>query len=182
MENFLQEDELIQKWSAVLEHADMPKIQDQYRKAVTAVLLENQNNNKHLHEATPTNVSGGVSKWDPVLIGLVRRAMPSMIAFDIAGVQPMSMPTGLVFALRSRYTAQNGAEALFNESLTNFSGQGTHSEAMFAGVKAAATTNTDATVTVADTSDLRVGMLVYGAGVPAGATVASITDGTTFEL
>lgn len=182
MENFLQEDELIQKWSAVLEHADMPKIQDQYRKAVTAVLLENQNNNKHLHEATPTNVSGGVSKWDPVLIGLVRRAMPSMIAFDIAGVQPMSMPTGLVFALRSRYTAQNGTEALWNEANSAFSGQGTQSAGMFAGVKAAATTNADATVTVVDTSDLRVGMLVYGAGVPADATIASITNATTFEL
>lgn len=182
MENFLQEDALVKKWAPVLEHADLAPISDPYRKAVTAVLLENQENNKHLHEATPTNVTGGVSKWDPVLIGLVRRAMPSMIAFDIAGVQPMSMPTGLVFALRSRYNNQTGPEALFNEALTNFSGQGTHSEGMFAGVKAAATTAGDATVTVADTSDLRVGMLVYGAGVPDGATVASITDGTTFEL
>ncbi len=182
MENFLQEDALVKKWAPVLEHADLAPISDPYRKAVTAVLLENQENNKHLHEATPTNVTGGVSKWDPVLIGLVRRAMPSMIAFDIAGVQPMSMPTGLVFALRSRYNNQSGPEALFNEALTNFSGQGTHSEGMFAGVKAAATTAGDATVTVADTSDLRVGMLVYGAGVPDGATVASITNGTTFEL
>jgi len=182
MENFLQEDSLVKKWAPVLEHPDLPPISDSYRKAVTAVLLENQENNKHLHEATPTNVTGGVSKWDPVLIGLVRRAMPSMIAFDIAGVQPMSMPTGLVFALRARYGSQTGPEALFNEALTNFSGQGTHSEGMFAGVKSAATTSGDTTVTVEDTSDLRVGMLVYGAGIPDGATVASITDGTTFEL
>jgi hypothetical protein len=182
MENFLQEDALVKKWAPILEHADLASITDPYRKAVTAVLLENQENNKHLHEAAPTNVSGGVSKWDPVLIGLVRRAMPSMIAFDIAGVQPMSMPTGLVFALRSKYTAQNGAEALFNEANSAFSGQGTQSEGMFAGVKVASTTDTDATVTVVDTTDLRVGMLVYGTGVPANATVASITDGTTFEL
>src|SRR5690606_20729173 len=126
MENFLQEDSLVKKWAPVLEHPDLPPISDSYRKAVTAVLLENQENNKHLHEATPTNVTGGVSKWDPVLTGLVRRAMPSMIAFDIAGVQPMSMPTGLVFALRARYGSQTGPEALFNEALTNFSGQGTH--------------------------------------------------------
>jgi hypothetical protein len=182
MENFLQEDELVKKWALVLEHADLPEIKDPFRKAVTAVLLENQETNKHLHEATPTNVTGGVSKWDPVLIGLVRRAMPSMIAFDIAGVQPMSMPTGLVFALRARYGTQAGAEALFNEANTAFSGQGTHSEGLFAGVKAAATTANDATVTVADTSDLRVGMLVYGAGIPDGAVIDSITNATTFEL
>ena len=68
MENFLQEDALVKKWAPVLEHADLAAISDPYRKAVTAVLLENQENNKHLHESAPTNVTGGVSKWDPVLI------------------------------------------------------------------------------------------------------------------
>jgi len=182
MENFLQEDALVKKWAPVLEHSDLPSIGDLYRKTVTAILLENQENNKHLHEATPANVTGGVSKWDPVLIGLVRRAMPSMIAFDIAGVQPMTMPTGLVFALRSRYSSQSGPEALFNEAITSFSGKGTHSGGMFAGVKSASTTSGSTTVTVTDTSDLKVGMLVYGAGIPADATIASITNATTFEL
>lgn len=182
MDKFFEEDALVKKWATVLEHADLPKIADPYRKAVTAALLENQETHKHLHEAAPTNVSGGVSKWDPVLIGLVRRAMPSMIAFDIAGVQPMTMPTGLVFAMRSRYTGQGGTEALFNESLTNFSGQGTHSEGMFAGVKTSTTTNASANVTVVDTSDLRVGMFVYGSGIPADTVIASITNGTVFVL
>lgn len=179
--NIFQDDALIEKWSPVLEHADLPKIADPYRKAVTAVLLENQENNKHLHEATPTNVSGGVAKFDPVLISLVRRAMPSLIAFDIAGVQPMSMPTGLVFALRAKYGNQAGAEALFNESNTAFSGTGTHTEGLFAGVKSA-TTVLGTNVTVASTADLSAGMLVFGTGIPDGASIASVTNATTFVL
>jgi len=182
MENYLQEDELVKKWSPILEHADLPNIADPYRKAVTAVLLENQENNKHLHEGTPTNVTGGVSKWDPVLMGLVRRAMPSLIAFDVAGVQPMSMPTGLVFALRAKYGNQAGPEALFDEANSAFSGTGTHSGGQFAGVLSATTTSGSANVTVAATGDVKVGMLVYGVGVPEGATVASITSATVFVL
>jgi Major capsid protein Gp23 len=181
MENIIKENELVKKWEPILEHADLPKIQDTHRKEVTAILLENQENNKHLHEATPTNVTGGVSKWDPVLMGLVRRAMPSMIAFDIAGVQPMTLPTGLIFALRSKYTNQAGAEALFSEALSSFSGQGTQSAGMFAGVKVA-TTALSTNVTVVDTSDLAPGMLVYGNGIPADTVIASITSGTVFVL
>jgi hypothetical protein len=182
MENIIENTGLIEKWKPILEAEGIPQIKDFYKKAVTAVLLENQENNKHLHEATPTNVTGGISKWDPVLIGLVRRALPSMIAFDIAGVQPMTMPTGLVFALRSRYGSQTGQEALYNESKTYFSGRGTHSDGMFADVKKASTTAGSTTVTVADTTDLKPEMLVYGEGVPAGAFVASISSATAFEL
>ena len=74
-----------------------------------------------LSEAAPTNATGSIANWDPILISLVRRAMPNLIAYDIAGVQPMTGPTGLIFAMRSRYTSQTGNEALFDEADTDFS-------------------------------------------------------------
>jgi len=115
------------KWQPVLEHPDLPKISDSYRRAVTATILENQERAQKedaafMTEAAPTNATGsGVSNWDPILISLVRRAMPNLIAYDIAGVQPMTGPTGLIFAMRSRYTSQTGNEALFDEADTDFS-------------------------------------------------------------
>ena len=117
------------KWQPVLEHADLPKIGDSYRRAVTATILENQEramkeDAAFLNEAAPTNATGAnISNWDPILISLVRRAMPNLIAYDIAGVQPMTGPTGLIFAMRSRYDAQDGTEALFDEADTDFSGR-----------------------------------------------------------
>ena len=117
------------KWQPVLEHADLPKIGDSYRRAVTATILENQEramkeDNAFLSEAAPTNSTGAsISNWDPILISLVRRAMPNLIAYDIAGVQPMTGPTGLIFAMRSRYDSQSGTEALFDEADTDFSGR-----------------------------------------------------------
>jgi len=133
---FLTEN-LQQKWGPVLEHPDMPSIQDSYKKAVTTVILENQEKamkEEHgmLHEAAPANAagampdSGGVAKFDPILISLVRRAMPNLIAYDICGVQPMTAPTGLIFAMKSTYSTQGGTEALFNEADTDFAGVGTH--------------------------------------------------------
>jgi len=136
--------DLLKKWEPILEHSSLPKISDNYRKEVTAVLLENQEREMQksaeaLFETAPAN-SGGtgiglggsgastgtVSGFDPVLIALVRRAMPQMIAYDIAGVQPMTQPTGLIFAMKSRYSSQsNSPEALFNEANTGFSGNGT---------------------------------------------------------
>jgi len=115
------------KWQPVLEHADLPKITDSYRRAVTATILENQEramkeDSAFLSEAAPTNATGSsISNWDPILISLVRRAMPNLIAYDIAGVQPMTGPTGLIFAMRSRYTSQTGNEAMFDEADTDFS-------------------------------------------------------------
>jgi len=128
----LRED-LVKKWTPILEHTSMPEIKDNYRKQVTAVLLENQEKalreeKQILSEASPTNSSGsyadtnGVAKFDPVLISLVRRAAPQLIAYDIAGVQPMTQPTGLVFAMRSRYGNQGGTEAFYNEADTERSG------------------------------------------------------------
>ena len=117
------------KWQPVLEHPDLPKIEDTYKRAVTATILENQEraakeDNAFLSEAAPTNATGAsIANWDPILISLVRRAMPNLIAYDIAGVQPMTGPTGLIFAMRSRYATQAGTEALFDEADTDFSGR-----------------------------------------------------------
>ena len=115
------------KWQPVLEHPDLPKVKDSYRRAVTATILENQEramkeDASFLNEAAPTNATGSsVANWDPILISLVRRAMPNLIAYDIAGVQPMTGPTGLIFAMRSRYTSATGGEALFDEADTDYS-------------------------------------------------------------
>ena len=131
--DFKVSEKVMKKWAPILEHADMPEITDSYRRQVTAVLLENQQ--QHLREAAPTNSMGGggslalgqngpIQTWDPILISLVRRAMPNLIAYDICGVQPMSGPTGLIFAMRSRYGSQSGDEALFLEASTAFGGTG----------------------------------------------------------
>src|SRR5210317_2218536 len=124
-----QTEHLQEKWQPVLEHNDLPEIKDSYKKAVTTVILENQEkalreDRGFLGEAAPTNATGGsVDNWDPIMISLVRRAMPNLIAYDIAGVQPMTGPTGLIFAMRSRYTSQAGTEAFYNEADTRFSAQ-----------------------------------------------------------
>lgn len=129
---FLTEQQM-NKWVAVLDHPDLPKITDPYRRDVTAKLLENQveamvRERQALTEDAPANAAGampdtgGVAKYDPILISLVRRAMPNLIAYDICGVQPMSGPTGLIFAMKSKYSTQGGTEALFNEADTDFSG------------------------------------------------------------
>ena len=127
------------KWESVLDHPDMPKIADPYRKAVTAVVLENQAQEMMkaagiLNEGPPTNfggtggfsggasATGPVAGFDPILISLVRRSLPNLIAYDVCGVQPMTGPTGLIFAMRSRYTNQAGTEAFYNEANTAFSG------------------------------------------------------------
>ena len=127
-----QTEHLQEKWQPVLAHPDLPEIKDSYRRAVTTVILENQEramkeDSAFLSEAAPTNATGAnIQNWDPILISLVRRAMPSLIAYDICGVQPMTGPTGLIFAMKARYTNQTGTEALFNEAQTKFSGTGTN--------------------------------------------------------
>ena len=126
-----QTEHLQEKWQPVLEHNDLPEISDSYRKAVTTVILENQEkalkeDKGFLGEAAPTNATGNnVDNWDPILISLVRRAMPNLIAYDVAGVQPMTGPTGLIFAMRSRYTNQTGTENQYAEADSDFSGAGT---------------------------------------------------------
>jgi hypothetical protein len=117
------------KWSPVLDHDGLNPIKDNYRRAVTAMILENQEKamaeeGRQLNETAPTNNYGGgaIGSYDPILISLVRRALPNLIAYDICGVQPMTGPTGLIFAMRSKYRNQAGTEALFNEANTAFAG------------------------------------------------------------
>jgi hypothetical protein len=122
---------LEKKWQPVLEHGDLPKINDSYRRAVTSVILENQEkalkeDRAFISEAAPTNSTDAsyMQNWDPILISLVRRAMPNLIAYDICGVQPMTGPTGLIFAMRSKYTSQgSSSEALFDAADTDYSGR-----------------------------------------------------------
>ena len=128
-------EELQKKWSPVLDHKDLSEITDPHRRAVTTVVLENQEKalreeKEALFEATHVNQTGAnVDNYDPILISLVRRALPNLMAYDVCGVQPMSGPTGLIFAMKSHYTNQTGTEALFNEADTDFSGAGTHAGA-----------------------------------------------------
>jgi len=156
-------DALIKKWQPVIEHADLPKIEDSHKRSVTAQLLENQQNaareqashqgGSHgvslLGEAAPSNAMGASSStasdgsvdiFDPVLISLVRRSMPNLIAYDIAGVQPMTGPTGLIFAMRSRYSSQTGTEALFNEADGSFSASAAGNTASIQAANASAGT------------------------------------------
>jgi len=139
MENATPYDVLEEKWNPVLETSALPTINDHYKSRVTAVLLENTEKalkEQALNEA-PTNSMGGnfsdgqvgsansnLAGYDPVLISLVRRAMPNLMAYEVAGVQPMSAPTGLIFAMKSKYDSQSGAEALFQEAFSKFSGSG----------------------------------------------------------
>ena len=132
-------EQLQEKWAPVLSHGDLPEIKDSYKKAVTSQLLENQEKflreERMLTEAptnagpinTPTTGSGANAGFDPVLISLIRRAMPNLIAYDICGVQPMNGPTGLIFAMRSRYESQTGDETFYNEVNQAWSGTGYNS-------------------------------------------------------
>ncbi len=129
-----QTEHLQEKWQPVLEHPELPKIEDSYRRAVTTVILENQEkalneDRSFLSETVSTNYSGSgtpnpsFDTWDPILISLVRRAMPNLIAYDICGVQPMTGPTGLIFAMRARFASMDGAEALADEAMPDISNQ-----------------------------------------------------------
>lgn len=121
---FLIKEEFKEDVKGIMEHERAPAINGQYRKDVTAKLVENQMAFL-LESADQANVTGtGVQNWDPILVSMVRRAMPKVMAFDVAGVQPMTGPTGLIFAMRSRYTSQTGTEALHNEANAGFSGTG----------------------------------------------------------
>ena len=134
---------LQEKWAPLLDYDGVDPIRDSHRRMVTAVLLENQEKfmteERAFLSESPTNAAnaagasgafggssaagGATAGFDPVLISLIRRSMPNLVAYDLAGVQPMNGPTGLIFAMRSRYTNQSGTEALFDEAQSQFSGQ-----------------------------------------------------------
>ena len=127
-----QTEHLQEKWQPVLQHPDLPEIQDSYKRAVTTLILENQEkalkeDRSFLAETAPTNSSFGgnasLDSWDPILISLVRRSMPNLIAYDICGVQPMTGPTGLIFAMRARFASMDGAEALADEAFPDVTNQ-----------------------------------------------------------
>jgi hypothetical protein len=185
---YLQE-EIQKKWGPVLDHPDLAAIKDTHRRSVTAVILENTeralredriNNGMLLQETSsvlPVNAmgsssstagAGGIDTFDPVLISLVRRAMPNLIAYDICGTQPMTGPTGLIFAMRSRYSNQGtntavgntqGNETFFNEVNTSFSsvvsGANTFGQ-LFVGTIPGATNTTP--MTAVNTYNTGVGM------------------------
>ena len=126
-----QTEHLQEKWQPVLQHPDLPEIKDSYRRAVTTIILENQEKSikedrAFLNESAPTNFIGGnasLDTFDPILISLVRRSMPNLIAYDICGVQPMTGPTGLIFAMRARFASMDGAEALADEAFPDITNQ-----------------------------------------------------------
>ena len=184
---------LMEKWGPVLEHESVSPIQDNYKKAVVARLLENQEvalqeernqaqGNFISEAAAANNIGGGnINTFDPVLISLVRRAMPNLIAYDIAGVQPMSGPTGLIFAMKSRYSTQGGTEALgLDEADTDFSGTGTH-QADPTGLSGVTDADTDGTI--ADEADT---VSTFGSGLATSAAerlgVGETGDGSFGEM
>ena len=139
---------LQKKWAPVLEHPDMPEIKDPYKRAVTAILLENQekalaedggSTRGLLQEAVPVNSTDSTYQTyqDPILISMIRRSMPILIAYDVCGVQPMTGPTGLIFAMRAKYSTQSGTEALVDETDTSFTSSGSHINSGTAGVTGA---------------------------------------------
>ena len=127
---YLNEEEIVNKWSPILDHPELASITDPYKRSVTAMVLENQQTAMDAEKsvitetAGPTNAAAGITNFDPILISLVRRSLPNLIAYDVAGVQPMTGPTGLIFAMRARYAGQAGSEAFYNEANTMFSGTG----------------------------------------------------------
>ena len=176
---------LQQKWAPVLEHADMPAIKDPYKKAVTAVVLENQVQAMQkeagiLNETAPTNsagtggfgggatATGPVAGFDPILISLVRRSLPNLIAYDICGVQPMTGPTGLIFAMRSTYgTSRSVAnESFYSEANTAWSGTGSH----------------DAITLASDTSTGSDNVFTSGLSTGSGLATATAEDLTPNEM
>jgi len=167
MDNYTR---LVEKWEPILAHESFSPITDNHRRAVTATILENTEralaetgdlsaNMTSLLSEAPANdagtggfgggstATGPTAGYDPILISLVRRAVPNMIAYDICGVQPMTGPTGLIFAMRAKYGSQAGGEALFNEADTDFAGDGTHANTLPGG---AVTTGTGMGTTEAE--------------------------------
>ena len=163
-------EELQKKWAPVLEHPELEAITDPYKRSVTALVLENQHQamrqdrlalNETASDPGPTNVTGsGISNFDPILISLVRRSLPNLIAYDVAGVQPMTGPTGLIFAMRARYSGQQGSEAFYNEANTIFSGNTSlFNQYGFVGNTATDTTaNTQGAVNAANSVTTGTGM------------------------
>jgi len=171
-------DRLIEKWAPVLNEESAGTITDHHKKAVTAAVLENQEialrEEGLISEAAPANATTSVANWNPVLIALVRRAMPNLMAYDVCGVQPMSGPTGLIFAMKSRYGGGDTAnrEALFNEAETQFSGDsaGTHDSDNASGLNGISDTDADSTIDDQRLTSLAAGGMTTGEAEKLGST------------
>jgi len=180
-------DRLIEKWAPVLNEESAGTIADHHKKAVTAAVLENQEialkEEGMITEAAPGNNVGSVANWNPVLIALVRRAMPNLMAYDICGVQPMSGPTGLIFAMKSRYGggSTSNREALFNEAETRFSGDsaGTHDSDNVSGLRDSQSGSEPADVGTID--DDRLTALAAGGMPTVDAEELGASTGSTFN-
>jgi hypothetical protein len=171
-------DRLIEKWAPVLNEESAGTITDHHKKAVTAAVLENQEialrEEGLISEAAPGNATTSVANWNPVLIALVRRAMPNLMAYDVCGVQPMSGPTGLIFAMKSRYGGGDTAnrEALFNEAETQFSGDsaGTHDSDNASGLNGVTDADADSTSDDQRLTSLAAGGMTTGEAEKLGST------------
>ena len=176
------------KWGPVLDHPELPKISDPYKRAVTALVLENQEkalmeearSMGNLFEAVPNSVGGGMSPvvggegnvkgFDPILIGLVRRALPNLMAYDVCGVQPMTGPTGLIFAMQAKYantgnnvlTTSDTPEALYNEANTAWAGTGTHNDVLGSNIANVVLANTGTGMATSDAEALGTTMAQMG--------------------
>ena len=184
MHNVVSYDHLIEKWAPVLNEESAGAITDKHRKAVTAAILENQEvalrEEGMLAEAAPGNNTTSAANWNPVLIALVRRAMPNLMAYDICGVQPMSGPTGLIFAMKSRYQggSTSNREALFNEAETKFSGDSsaTHDSDNASGLNGITDSNSDSSI-----DNDRLTSLAAGGMPTADAEALGSTGGSSFN-
>jgi len=183
----LNYESLVQKWAPVLNEESAGEIKDAYRRKVTAAILENQEqamvaegSQSQFMTEVAANTTSAAANWNPVLISLVRRAMPNLMAYDVCGVQPMSGPTGLIFAMKSRYKttrsgATSGAEALFNEAVVPFSGDSsvTHTAGP-SGLDGVTDSNGDSTI-----NDDRTGPTI-GGGMPTADAEALGNTGSAF--
>ena len=181
--NTLQYSAMMEKWAPVLNEETAGSIKDAHRRAVTAMVLENQEKALReeglLNEASPGNNTGSASNWNPILISLVRRAMPNMMAYDVAGVQPMTGPTGLIFAMKSRYGAgaTGSPEALFGEANTRWSGDSSATQgADGSGVSGLTDSNADSSI-----DNDRVGPTFGGAMPTVDAEALGSTGGSSFQ-
>ena len=186
-------DNLIKKWAPVLNEETAGKIDNAHKRAVTAAVLENTEKALQENRAqqnflaeTPANTVASADRWDPVLISLVRRAMPNMIAYDICGVQPMTGPTGLIFAMKSRYSAgtTGSTEALFNEADTTFSGDSSATHSTANGPSGLANADPLAGDVSGDSSldsERTTGSSLFGGGMPTADAEALGSTSSTFN-
>jgi len=184
---------ILSKWAPLLEHDDLPQIEGSHKKMVTAQILENTEQSIResrsfgggfglLQEDAPANATGDrVDNYDPVLISLVRRSMPNLVAYDICGVQPMTGPTGLIFAMRPKYSTQDGTEAFYNEANTGFASNRSASANAEAVGEAAGNLGTDPVGAYVNSSASNTELYNFEGGMPT-SDAEALGGNTTFTI